>query len=183
MSRALSCTTKVESIRLMFPYCGASMPLSACTFPNLRSFATTMEPHTLASFVRRHPQLQELHISLSHDRTLQLSEFSGISLPLLKSICLPESLLFMVSQEAPLQSVLSVEIDDDKGTNYVGLLSRFSATLSELHLCRLYWSNEVPMLVATSLPNITSFAFTRMAHGLRHESNVAASFCCAFKAL
>ncbi|OAX39017.1 hypothetical protein K503DRAFT_769882 [Rhizopogon vinicolor AM-OR11-026] len=175
LSRALSRVTKAESIRLMFPYCGASMPLDICTFPNLRSFATTMEPYTLASFIKRHPQLQELHISLSHDRSLPLPEFSGISLSLLKSACLPESLLFMVSPEAPLRSILSVEIEDDSGEipNYVGHLSRFSTTLSELHLCRLHWNNEIPMTIATSLPNVTSFAFTRMVPGLRHESNVA----------
>ncbi|OJA14352.1 hypothetical protein AZE42_09676 [Rhizopogon vesiculosus] len=175
LSRALSRATKVESIRLMFPYCGASMPLDICTFPNLRSFATTMEPYTLASFIKRHPQLQELHISLSHDRSLPLPEFRGISLPLLKSACLPESLLFMVSPEAPLRSILSVEIEDNSEAipNYVGHLSRFSTTLSELHLCRLYWNDEIPMLIATSLPNVTSFAFTRMSPGLRHESNVA----------
>jgi hypothetical protein len=172
--------TNVESIRLMFPYCGASLPLNGCTFPNLHSFATTMEPYTLASFINRHPQLRELHISLSHDRSLLLSEFDGISLSSLKAACLPESLLFMVSPEAPLQSILSVEIevDNEEIPNYITHLSRFRTTLTQLHLCRLYWNHEVPMLVATSLPNITSFAFTRMASGLRHESNVAVRFCC-----
>ncbi|KAG0702445.1 hypothetical protein DFH29DRAFT_999394 [Suillus ampliporus] len=175
LSRALSCTTNVESIRLMFPYCGASLALDACTFPNLRSFATTMEPYTLASFVRRHPQLQELHISPSDARSIPLSEFSGIYLSLLKSVCLPEPLLFMVSPEAPLQSLLSAEIEDDNEEipNYIRHISRHCTTLTELHLCRPHWNADALMHVATLLPNITNFTFTRMAPGLQHDSKVA----------
>ncbi|KAG1735719.1 uncharacterized protein EDB91DRAFT_1143934 [Suillus paluster] len=175
LSRALSCMVNVESIRLMFPYCGASLTLDACTFPNLHSFATTMEPHTLASFVRRHPQLQELHISPSDAKSVPLSEFSGIRLSLVKSVALPEPLLFMVSPEAPLESLLSAEIEDDNEEipNYIRNISRYCTTLSELHLCRPHWNAEALMHVATLLPNITNFAFTRMAPGLHHDANVA----------
>ncbi|KAG1760697.1 hypothetical protein EDD22DRAFT_899768 [Suillus occidentalis] len=175
LSRALSCATNVENIRLMFPYCGASLSLDACVFPNLQSFATTMEPHTLASFVRRHPQLQELHISPSDLRSIPLSEFSGISLSSLNSVCLPESLLFMISPDAPLQSVLSPEIEDDNEDipNFIRHLSQYYTTLSELHLCRPHWNAEVLMHVATLLPNIKSFTFTRMILGRRHHSNLA----------
>lgn len=168
----------------MFPYCGASLSLDACVFPNLQSFATTMEPHTLASFVRRHPQLQELHISPSDLRSIPLSEFSGISLSSLNSVCLPESLLFMISPDAPLQSVLSPEIEDDNEDipNFIRHLSRYYTTLSELHLCRPHWNAEVLMHVATLLPNIKSFTFTRMIPGRHHHSNLAVSCRCAPKA-
>ncbi|KAG1735417.1 hypothetical protein EDB19DRAFT_1103074 [Suillus lakei] len=159
----------------MFPYCGASLSLDACAFPNLRSFATTMEPHTLASFVRRHPQLRELHISPSDLRSIPLPEFSGISLSSLNSVCLPESLLFIISPDAPLRSVLSPEIEDDNEEipNYIRNLSRYCTTLSELHLSRPHWNAEVLMHVATLLPKIRTFTFTRMIPGLRHHSNVA----------
>ncbi|KAG2145791.1 hypothetical protein DEU56DRAFT_181933 [Suillus clintonianus] len=175
LSRALSRATNVESIRLMFPYCGASLSLDACTFPNLRSFATTMEPRTLASFVKRHPQLQELHISPSDLRSIPLSEFSGICLSSLNSVCLPEPLLFIISPEAPIQSVLSPEIEDDNEEipNYIRHLSRYRTTLSDLHLCRPHWNGEILMRVATSLPKIRAFTFTRMIPGLRHHSNAA----------
>ncbi|KAG2060393.1 hypothetical protein BDR06DRAFT_948551 [Suillus hirtellus] len=175
LSRALACAINVENIRLMFPYCGASLSFDACAFTNLHSFATTMEPHTLASFVRRHPQLQELHISPSDVRSITLSEFSGISLSSLNSVCLPQSLLFIISPDAPLRSVLSPEIEDDNEEipQFIRHLSRYSTTLTELHLCRPHWNAEVLMHVATLLPKIKSFTFTRMAPGLHDPANVA----------
>lgn len=175
LSRALACAINVENIRLMFPYCGASLSLDACAFPNLHSFATTMEPHTLASFVRRHSQLQELHISPSDLSSIPLSEFSGISLSSLNSVCLPQSLLFIISPDAPLQSVLSPEIEDDNEEipDFIRHLSRYCTTLTELHLCRPHWNAEVLMHIATLLPKIKSFAFTRMIPGLHHHSNAA----------
>ncbi|KAG2069294.1 hypothetical protein BDR04DRAFT_1101805 [Suillus decipiens] len=175
LSRALACVVNVENIRLMFPYCGGSLSLDACTFPNLHSFATTMEPHTLASFIRRHPQLQELHISPSDLRSIPLSEFSGISLSSLNSICLPQSLMSIISPDAPIQSVLSPEIEDDNEEIpiFIKQLSRYCTTLTELHLCRPHWNAEVLMHVATLLPKIKSFTFTRMTPGLHHHSNAA----------
>ncbi|KAG2135728.1 uncharacterized protein EDB93DRAFT_1170560 [Suillus bovinus] len=171
LSRALACAINVENIRLMFPYCGASLSLDACTFPNLHSFATTMEPHTLASFVRRHPKLQELHISPSDMRSIPLSEFSGISLSSLNSVCLPQSLLFIISPDAPLQSVLSPEIEDDNEEipHFIRHLSRYSTTLTELYLCRPHWNTEVLMHVATLLPNIKNFTLSRMIPGLANK--------------
>jgi len=161
----------------MFP-CGAPLPLDSCTFPNLRSFVTTREPSAFASFVRRHPQLQELHISPSDERSISPSEFSGICLSLLKSVCLPKSLLLMISSEAPLRSVLSTGIDDDKEEipNYIRHLSRYCSTLSEFHFC--HRGSD-----AYLLPNISTFIFTRMAPGLLHQSNVNVSFRCAPKVL
>lgn len=84
-------------------------------------------------------------------------------------------MLSIIPPDAPIQSVLSPDIEDDNEEipNFIKQLSRYCTTLTELHLCRPHWNAEVLMHVATLLPKIKSFTFTRMIPGLHHHSNAA----------